>query len=326
MRSTLIDPTTYATLLLCGVMPGSKDASAAAFSAGDYHRLRRALAEREVELAALVDQREELLDLLSGAGWDRERLSRLLARDADYDALLERWLAADLWIISYEHKDYPARLRERLSDAAPPLLFGIGSRAPLTGGGIAMVGSRNADAEALTFTAHFATLCAEQNITVISGGARGVDQAAMLACLDANGFTVGLLADSLGREAGSEKYSAHLDRRHLCLASPVSPEAPFSVGNAMARNKLIYALSDAALVISADAETGGTWNGAIENLKYKWSPLWVRIDATAPRGNALLLRRGARALEAAQLDAGMNLRMLMAASADGGDLTLFGNS
>ena len=34
----------------------------------------------------------------------------------------------------------------------------------------------------------------------------------------------------------------------------------------MQRNKLIYALADAALVVNAEKDKGGTWNGAIEQL------------------------------------------------------------
>ena len=43
----------------------------------------------------------------------------------------------------------------------------------------------------------------------------------------------------------------------------------------MARNKYIYCLSNAAVVVKSDTK-GGTWEGAKENQKYHWVPLWVR--------------------------------------------------
>jgi DNA processing protein len=52
----------------------------------------------------------------------------------------------------------------------------------------------------------------------------------------------------------------------LVLVSPYDPGAGFNVGNAMQRNKLIYALADAALVVNSDFEKGGTWTGAVEQL------------------------------------------------------------
>ena len=51
---------------------------------------------------------------------------------------------------------------------------------------------------------------------------------------------------------------AYLDGQ-LVLASPYDPSAGFNVGNAMQRNKFIYALADAALVVNSDLNRGGTW-------------------------------------------------------------------
>ena len=52
----------------------------------------------------------------------------------------------------------------------------------------------------------------------------------------------------------------------LVLISPYDPSAGFNVGNAMQRNKLIYALADTSLVVSSDLNKGGTWAGAVEQL------------------------------------------------------------
>jgi predicted Rossmann fold nucleotide-binding protein DprA/Smf involved in DNA uptake len=61
---------------------------------------------------------------------------------------------------------------------------------------------------------------------------------------------------------------------------------------AMARNKLIYALSDFGLVIASDAEKGGTWAGAEEVLKAGWVPVFVVDGPSVPDGNRLLIKRG----------------------------------
>lgn len=60
----------------------------------------------------------------------------------------------------------------------------------------------------------------------------------------------------------------------------------------MARNKLIYALSDFALVIASDAEKGGTWAGAEEAIKAGWVPVFIVDGPDAPEGNRLLIKRG----------------------------------
>ena len=51
----------------------------------------------------------------------------------------------------------------------------------------------------------------------------------------------------------------------------------------MGRNKLIYAHGDWAVVVAAEAETGGTWAGAVECLRSGWTPVFVRSgDARRP--------------------------------------------
>lgn len=82
-------------------------------------------------------------------------------------------------------------------------------------------------------------------------------------------------------------------QRDLCLAIPYSPNAPFSVGTAMSRNKLIYTLADYALVVASDAEKGGTWAGATEALRSKWIPVFVLEHPNMPEGKKMLLQRGA---------------------------------
>ena len=127
---------------------------------------------------------------------------------------------------------------------------------------------------------------------MISGGARGVDETAMLGALGREGTAVGILADSLLRAATSARFRPSLLNGNLALISPFNPEAGFEVCNAMARNKYIYCLADAAIVIAADREQGGTWHGAVENLKHGWTPLWIKPHPDPASGNAELIRRG----------------------------------
>jgi len=90
------------------------------------------------------------------------------------------------------------------------------------------------------------------------------------------------------------KYRAGLREKRVALISPFHPEAKFNVGNAMGRNKFIYALSDFALSISTEEKKGGTWAGATEELKRdKARPVFVRMEDGAPQGNRALMQYGA---------------------------------
>lgn len=241
------------------------------------------------------------------AGWtDRtvtlERIHALLNRAGALGLAVEKWQRAGLWILIRADADYPSRLKKHLQADSPPVLFGCGNPRLLDRGGIAVVGSRHASPEDLTFTTRLGAEAALQGLSVISGGARGVDETAMLGALGREGTAVGILADSLLRAATSARFRPSLLNGNLALISPFNPEAGFEVGNAMARNKYIYCLADAAIVIAADREQGGTWHGAVENLKRGWTPLWVKPHPDPASGNAELTRRGGRELPAESCD------------------------
>jgi predicted Rossmann fold nucleotide-binding protein DprA/Smf involved in DNA uptake len=96
------------------------------------------------------------------------------------------------------------------------------------------------------------------------------------------------------------KKSVERSARHaiadgrLLLLSPYHPNARFTVGTAMGRNKLIYAMADYGLVVSAEHKKGGTWAGAQEELKRENAlPVFVRVGNDVPQGNSKLLDLGA---------------------------------
>jgi predicted Rossmann fold nucleotide-binding protein DprA/Smf involved in DNA uptake len=187
--------------------------------------------------------------------------------------------------------DYPARFKQRLRTDSPAVLFGCGNRALLNGGGLAVIGSRNATENDLAYSRDLGALAAGNGYSIVSGGARGVDKASMLGALEAEGTAIGVLADSLLRACSSAKYRPYLMANNLVLISSFYPEAGFNTGNAMQRNKYIYCLSDAALVVHSGMK-GGTWNGATENLKRQWVPLWVKRTADNTAGNLALVKAG----------------------------------
>ena len=69
----------------------------------------------------------------------------------------------------------------------------------------------------------------------------------------------------------------------------------------MGRNRLIYSLAEAAVVV-ASGESGGTRAGALENLKAGWVPLFVREDSDVPDGNRELLGAGGLPITRDELD------------------------
>jgi len=289
-------PNTQAILLLTApLLVGRREITHDLLSLGDYNRLALLLRQRQKPPAALIDPNAQELIEDCAVLFGRERLEGLLGRGFLLSQAIERWSSRSIWVISRADADYPKRLKWRLKEMAPPLLYGCGDITLLDEGGLAVVGSRNVDEEVVEFTENVGRFAAEANRSVVSGGAKGIDRAAMHGALMAGGAVAGVMADSLEKAALARDNREPLMDGRLVLISPYDPAAGFNVGNAMQRNKLIYALADAALVVTSDLEKGGTWAGAIEQLdRLHFVPVFVRNGDKVGKGNFALLNRGGK--------------------------------
>lgn len=287
---------TQAILLLTGSLGQARGRDVQPLSTTEYHQLAQLLHRHQLRPADLLEG-DGLSSLRDGEPlqFDSDRIARLLSRGAALGLTIETWTNRGLWVISRSDPQYPQRLRSRLGKSTPPILYGVGQQELLDAGGLAIVGSREIDATAVAFTRTLAVRCARDGVQVVSGGARGVDSEAMLSALEAGGSVIGVLAESLVNAALAGKYRAALRAGQMALITAYDPDAGFSVGNAMGRNKQIYALSDYALVVNAALEQGGTWSGAVENLSHQWVPLFVRVTQPVLPGNQRLIERGGEA-------------------------------
>ena len=290
-------------ILLLTVSFGRNDQkSAKPLSKGEWSRFAIWLKDHELEPSGLLQgDLQTKLSRLSDKSISADRIQALLERGATLGLALEKWERAGLWVMTRSDTDYPDRLKRRLRLNSPAVLFGCGNKNLLNKGGVAVIGSRDADEGDLNFTQHIGKETALQGYSIVSGGARGVDQSAMMGALDNEGTAIGVMADSLLKATSSAKYRNKIMSGDLVLISPFNPEASFNVGNAMARNRYIYCLADTAIVISSTADKGGTWTGAIENLKAAWVPLWVKKTETQKSGNPFLVDKGASWLPEAPL-------------------------
>jgi predicted Rossmann fold nucleotide-binding protein DprA/Smf involved in DNA uptake len=221
-----------------------------------------------------------------------DRVSPLLERGAALALAVERWERSGLWVISRSDGCYPERLKKYLGQAAPPLLYGVGSKNLLNRGGLAVVGSRDRSEEDGEFARRVGEHCAQEGIAIISGAAKGIDRDAMAGTLDVGGWALGVLAEGLAKTATSGQYRSGLVSDHLTLVSPFDPDSRWFAYTAMERNKLLYGLSDAALVVASSADSGGTWAGATEALQLGRVRVFVKSTGVLAPGNPKLVRMG----------------------------------
>jgi len=291
----VLSPNTQAILLLTApLIAGRGTASSDLLSPGEYKRLARHLREIQRQPADLLSPDAAEILRACQPVIDESRLQKLLGRGFLLSQVIERWQARAIWVVSRADAEYPRRLKVRLREDAPAVLYGCGDMALLETGGLAVVGSRHVDDSLIDYTMAVGRLTARAGKTIVSGGAKGIDQAAMRGALEGGGKVCGVMADSLERTTMNREHRNLLLDGQLVLISPYDPSAGFNVGNAMQRNKLIYALSDASLVVSSDMNKGGTWAGAIEQLdKLKFVPVYVRSTRGSSPGLDALRNKGA---------------------------------
>jgi len=301
-----------ALLALCSAyaLPeGAAKRGLAPFTLSEWNKLARQIHDSPLQQPAALHghDADELTKVLRVLPNDAERIVRLLDRSGRLALELEGLFSRGMWAVTRVDAPYPKKLRDTLKHQAPTVLFGAGDPQLLHRGGIAVIGSRNIDEAGTAFAREVGRNAAAARLPVVSGGARGTDRLAMGAALEAGGLSLGVLADSLERTVRLPDLRQMLLDGQLVLLTPYVPSAGFSVGAAMGRNKLIYALADFAVVVSSDFQTGGTWAGAVEALKGGWCPVFARDGSDVPKGNHELLKLGAAPLTEQELATAGNL-------------------
>jgi DNA processing protein len=162
---------------------------------------------------------------------------------------------------------------------------------------VAVVGSRASDECGLVVAADLARGLAAARISVVSGGAEGVDSAAHLGAIDAGGHTVAVLGGGLDRlyPAGNRPLFARIvDSAGGLLAEQADDVHPteFSFPE---RNRIVAGLSEAVVVVRAGARSGALGTAAWAR-KLGVPVFAVPGDPSNPlaAGTIRLLREGAR--------------------------------
>lgn len=201
-------------------------------------------------------------------------------------------------ILSYLDYDFPALLKA--TDDCPPLLFCLGNTSLLNGKTFAIVGSRNASANGLRFAYKISKTLAMSNQIIVSGFARGIDNAAHKASIDHS--TIAVLAggvDHIYPPEHEDLYKEIAERglvvAELPLGSIPKPQ------NFPQRNRIISGISNGVAVIEASLKSGSliTAKFALQQNREVFAVPGFPLD---PRyqGNNYLLKQGAHLLETAE--------------------------
>src|ERR1035438_5910088 len=139
VESTLT-PDTQAVLLLCGELGQRGSNGLKPLGLRQYNNLATWLKIEGLRPGDLLtSEGKTKLGGLQTAEVNPDRVSPLLERGTALALVVEKWERSGLWVISRSDSCYPERLKRYLGQAAPPLLYGVGSKSLLNRGGLASI-------------------------------------------------------------------------------------------------------------------------------------------------------------------------------------------
>ena len=221
-----------------------------------------------------------------GRGWADEETARAESRGVR--------------IVTFGDKEYPEHLRQ-VHDP-PPYLYVNGALRPDDKVAVAIVGSRLATTYGRHMTRRIARELASKGITVVSGGARGIDTEAHRGALSAKGRTVAVLGCGI-----DVTYPLENEELFGLIAESGAVVSEYPMGtppehmNFPPRNRIISGMSMGVVVVEATGDSGSliTASYSLEQGREVYA---VPGNVVSPNSHGVnsLIKRGAKLVEGAQ--------------------------
>lgn len=279
-------------ILLCSYIGIKKDDLIKPLSLGEWNQFLEKIIEMKMEPNVVLQKDLTLLKSLNYSSEYIERIQKLVSRGGAVAFEIDDLSRKGIEIITLFDSDYPVLLKRKLKRKTPPILFYAGDIELAKKIGIAVVGSRDVDEAGINFTKKLVEKASNERLIVYSGGAKGVDSISEKTAIERGSAVVSFIADSLISKIKKKDVLQNIMQGKLLLISDIKPDAGFSAARAMNRNKFIYAAAYGAFVVSSDYNKGGTWSGAIENIKNDWTKEFV-WNYKYYNGNLKLIEKGA---------------------------------
>ena len=213
---------------------------------------------------------------------------------------LRRIKEFDCQIVIPEDENYPELLKQIYD---PPLLLYVkGTLGPRDKNSVAIVGSRMTTLYGMNTARKFGYQLAFMGVTVVSGGARGIDSAAHQGALSAKGRTIAVLGTGINQVFPSE--NASLFEKIISNGALVTQFAfnrPADKQSFPIRNRIVAGMTLGTVVVEANLTSGAliTANFAVEYGRQVFA-VPGQIDSPRSKGCHDLIKKGAKLCESAE--------------------------
>jgi len=260
----------------------------------------RQLLEHFGDAPAILRANRQQLAQVRGIGEDTAEAIATWEQTVDLAAELKRIADFGCRVVVQTDEEYPASLREIYDP--PVVLYVKGALLPQDKNAVAIVGSRQVSHYGVETARKLAYQLAYVGVTVVSGGARGVDTSAHQGALAAKGRTVAVLGTGINLVVPPENRELF---ERIAANGAVLTQFPF---NRQAdrqsfpiRNRIVAGMTLGTVVVEAGLVSGAliTANFATEYGRQVFA-VPGRIDSPNSRGCHDLIKKGAKLCEGAE--------------------------
>jgi len=260
----------------------------------------RQLLEHFGDAAAILKASKSQLTQVRGIGDDTASAIANWEKDVDLAGELKRIADSGCRIVIQSDDEYPAMLKEIYDP--PVVLYVKGALTAKDKNSVAMVGSRQTTHYGIEVARKLAYQLAYVGVTVVSGGARGIDTAAHQGAMSAKGRTICVLGTGINIVFPPENNDLF-----DCIAEngAVITQFPFNRNgdrqSFAIRNRIVAGMTLGAVVVEANMTSGAliTANFATEYGRQVFA-VPGRIDSPRSKGCHDLIKKGAKLCEGAE--------------------------
>ena len=280
----------YAAMLLTMALSPNREEYARPLTTQEYRRLDLMVRSGSARTPGRLLGKDisGLMQLLGVSEEEAYRIFTLLSRSVQLTYTLEGFLRQGIDAVTQFDDRYPTRLSHRMGESAPPVFFLAGNAELLKKPMIAIVGISGVKTTPAV-RAGVERIVAEATrlgYGVATGGEPGVARLAMNLVAEGGGTLVDVLGGGLVEHLREEAFTRMLGENRAAAISMEHPEAMFTVSHAILRNKVLFALAEAAFVFNSDGKRGET--DALRNRFCDFIYAW-----DGHPGNNALISRGA---------------------------------